>query len=160
MIELGTRFGMWTVIGRAQEDRKKGKKGAISERYRVMCRCDCGTERSVTCHSLLKKGVKSCGCRGRRTHKVKPGDRYGRWVVINEADRRDGRRYMKCRCDCGWLSDGVKLEDLVSGKSSSCGCYNVEISRARKGLKKIKLDSGKLVHSWSKLGKEFLNGNR
>src|SRR5258706_7957397 len=52
-IKQGDRFGRWTVTG----DRV-GRK--------IMCRCDCGTERSVTISNLRqrdpKKASRSCGC--------------------------------------------------------------------------------------------------
>ena len=50
----GSRFGRLTVIGRA------------ARRGYHLCRCDCGTERSIYYNSLLKGLSKSCGCLRRK----------------------------------------------------------------------------------------------
>lgn len=53
VIEVGERFGRWVVLN-------------ASDRSRILCRCDCGTERAVTAANLLNrdpsKGSRSCGC--------------------------------------------------------------------------------------------------
>jgi hypothetical protein len=52
-IDSGTRFGRWTTLARVV-----GIGGAA----RVLCRCDCGTERSVLARKLRGEESKSCGC--------------------------------------------------------------------------------------------------
>lgn len=47
------RFGRWTVIG----DKKRIGRG-----YKVLCRCDCGTERYVNKSDLRLGKSRSCGC--------------------------------------------------------------------------------------------------
>lgn len=49
-IKIGDRFGMWKVIGESNKP------------YSVMCKCDCGTVRSVYNRMLLAGKSKSCGC--------------------------------------------------------------------------------------------------
>lgn len=51
-IQIGDRFGRWTVIGPASPE-------AYQRRWN--CRCDCGTERIVA-QRMLKKQSRSCGC--------------------------------------------------------------------------------------------------
>lgn len=56
------------------------------------------------------------------------GRRFGRWVVIEETDKRtsNGAIMYKCLCDCG----NTKVVDgtiLRRGDSLSCGCYNHDI---------------------------------
>ena len=53
----GMRFGMWTVLA---ED-GKNKHGA----YKWICRCDCGTVRSVAGHTLRLGKSTCCGCNAR-----------------------------------------------------------------------------------------------
>lgn len=48
-IPKGTRYGHWTVV-----ERHEGSK--------VLCRCDCGTEREVDAYALRSGRSKSCGC--------------------------------------------------------------------------------------------------
>jgi len=50
-VTVGAVFGRWTVTG----DKHAGK---------VLCRCECGKERSVFSNSLTGDKSKSCGCMG------------------------------------------------------------------------------------------------
>lgn len=57
-IELGQRFGLWTVLEHAG-------KNANNQSY-YLCRCDCGTEKRIRGTSLKlgsrRGGTLSCGC--------------------------------------------------------------------------------------------------
>lgn len=55
-IKKGTRFGHWTVI---DEDKSLSKeKGKLY----LICKCDCGTIKSVKKDSLVEGKSSSCGC--------------------------------------------------------------------------------------------------
>lgn len=54
------------------------------------------------------------------------GQKFGRWTVIEEAGRKNGRILWKCQCECGTVRD-VLGNSLRKGASTSCGCYNREI---------------------------------
>jgi hypothetical protein len=56
---------------------------------------------------------------------VKQGDRYGRLTIIKEVERRNGRRYFLCHCDCG-NERIIPLGTMRQGKAKSCGCYAQE----------------------------------
>jgi hypothetical protein len=51
------------------------------------------------------------------------GTRIGRWLVLEETDKRDvnGGKIFHCICDCGTKKD-MQYCILVNGKSTSCGC--------------------------------------
>lgn len=51
---IGNKYGRWTIIRLSS----KNKYGAI----RVLCLCDCGTEKQVVVNSLLYGSSRSCGC--------------------------------------------------------------------------------------------------
>ena len=55
--------------------------------------------------------------------------RFGRWVVVSR-DTSKARTYWNCKCDCG-KEMSVCACSLTSGKSISCGCFNVEGTVAR-----------------------------
>jgi len=59
------------------------------------------------------------------------GQRFGRYVVIEPAESRDGA-YWVCKCDCGNIRT-VRGRTLFNGKSHGCGCANkdVQISARR-----------------------------
>lgn len=80
MVEQGNRYGRLTVI----EDRKVGER-------KILCRCDCGTERRFTIGNLVSGASRSCGCVNRarlsagRTHGVGYEDyRYSLWRSIKK----------------------------------------------------------------------------
>lgn len=53
----GTRFGRWTVLSEAEPDMHNGRR-----LRRWLCKCDCGTVRSVKEQSLKSGVSQSCGC--------------------------------------------------------------------------------------------------
>lgn len=58
--------------------------------------------------------------------KIKQGDKFGRWTV-NYCLNKNNKKYCNCTCDCGTNRD-VRQENLLDGRSKSCGCLNREIS--------------------------------
>lgn len=97
-----------------------GRNG--SEMTMWLCRCDCGTER-VVIGSMLRNGhSKSCGCGLVNRPECHPGERYGMWTVIFEAESdKNGKTMWLCRCDCG-VERQVLASRLRHGRSQSCGC--------------------------------------
>lgn len=54
------------------------------------------------------------------------GAKFGRWTVIGVGGRTNDRRQrLVCRCECGNEKE-VKVGNLRSGQSKSCGCIAVE----------------------------------
>jgi hypothetical protein len=60
---------------------------------------------------------------------VSTNQRYGRYVVVGEGQRRGKHRIFMCRCDCG-AERLVYETNLRRGTSQSCGCLNREIASA------------------------------
>ena len=106
--ETGKQYGYWTVIKRLPRDTTKGG-------VRWLCKCKCGTEKSI-CGAELRRGrTKSCGC-------VKEnniiGQHFGRLKVL----RKDPSNSQKviCQCDCGAITSVYKGH-LITGATTSCG---------------------------------------
>jgi hypothetical protein len=55
------------------------------------------------------------------------GRKFGRWMVLDFDHKVAKNKYWRCRCDCGTLKV-VGHSGLVSGASTSCGCYHRERS--------------------------------
>lgn len=53
------------------------------------------------------------------------GKRFGRWVVIDRAEKKNRKYYWLCRCDCGSVR-AVQETSLLDGSSKSCGCLQKE----------------------------------
>lgn len=121
----GQKFGMLTVLGRAENSiTPNGTK-------RVMwrCKCDCGNECVRSSPNLKKRDGTSCGCR--RAEIISnlrledlTGQRFGRLTVIERAPSNTQTRW-KCRCDCG-NEVSVLANNLKRGHTISCGCYREE----------------------------------
>jgi len=57
----------------------------------------------------------------RRKH-VEPGQKFARLTVIRETEKRSGKQYALCRCECGTVKE-YDIYSLLSGHSKSCGCF-------------------------------------
>ena len=55
------------------------------------------------------------------------GLRFGRLVVIERAENQGKRVMWRCLCECG-TEIVTRGDNLTSGRSQSCGCYNKERS--------------------------------
>ena len=65
---------------------------------------------------------------------VKKGDRYGKLTIVKEVDPHvypngKKKRMFVCRCDCDGKEIKVRLEDLRSGHTTSCGCHQKEMMK-------------------------------
>jgi hypothetical protein len=119
---IGIRFDRLVVLRRGGQD-KYGK-------IKWWCRCDCGNEVEVFGDMLCRNRTKSCGCLQKELAdgavKDLKGQRFGRWLVIEESYSDRGRCWL-CRCDCGneRIINGYQLR---SGQSQSCGCLILDLN--------------------------------
>ncbi len=97
---------------------------------RWICRCRCGTVKSVQACHLLSGHTKSCGCLARRAGAGRAldltGKRFGRLTALEPTPkRRKSSVIWRCRCDCGNEIE-CESENLTRGKVKSCGCLQAE----------------------------------
>ena len=119
------RFSHHTVL-------PTGKKRAF-----VVCRCDCGTEKTIGLTDVRSGNTATCGDRSKhplppRKKKERPdslhiGECFGQLTVLeflgySETPSRARVPKMKCGCECGTQVE-VSLWDLKTGKTKTCG-YN------------------------------------
>lgn len=62
--------------------------------------------------------------------KNRVGERFGRLLVTEAAGKKGGKNAWHCACDCG-NTCVVSGSQLVTGKTSSCGCLQRELTVAR-----------------------------
>jgi|WetSurSiteA1Bulk_404760.scaffolds.fasta_scaffold08870_2 hypothetical protein len=124
----GKRFNRLTVIKR--EKPPENIKYKTKNSY-WLCRCDCGNEKNISYSNLISGHTKSCGCykNDLMLNKIRDltGKKFGELLVIkriNNLEKRGNKRtYWLCRCDCG--NEKIILKEaLLSGCTTSCGCYN------------------------------------
>ena len=53
--------------------------------------------------------------------KIKIGDKFGRWTVLENAKVIKGHTYFECKCGCGAIKTILGYA-LYSGSTKSCGC--------------------------------------
>lgn len=53
------------------------------------------------------------------------GQKFSKLTVLNESSSIGGRSAWACQCDCGTIKN-IKTEELRSGGTKSCGCWNQE----------------------------------
>lgn len=89
----GQKFGKLTVVRFAE---KRGK-AAVWE-----CQCDCGNTVMAYGTNLTSGQATQCAdCRHAAQIIDLTGQRFGKLTVVRMAERRGGRVYWLCRCDCG-----------------------------------------------------------
>jgi len=124
-IQPGMVFGKWTIVSAHRTSTRRVERQWVR-------RCECGTENIVgETTLLLTNASKSCGC-ARPPAPLKndlTGRRFERWLVVSRLGREPAttnRDVMwQCRCDCG-VERAVKSYSLLSGVSTSCGCFQRE----------------------------------
>ncbi len=92
-----------------------------------------------------------------RTQANITGNHYGRLIVIKRAanDKHNHKRWL-CKCECG--NETTVLEnDLVTGKTRSCGCYYKD-TRAT-SAKTHGGSKTRLFHIWASMKRRCTNEN-
>ena len=126
--EHGIPDSCWEVIGRKPNNDSQGRPIWI-------CKCQCGTIKSLDRHTLLSGASKSCGCLRNKlitqnnteqgTH-ILVGTRFGKLIAIQDLGLQpygeNKRRYTLCQCDCGRPPIAVLNNTLLTGRKKSCGC--------------------------------------
>ena len=113
-IPQGSRYGMLTVLGRAEV-----RAGGLAY---WRCLCDCGKEIEVRGTDLRKGHTTSCGCKKLSTLIDETGNKYGFLTVLKYIGSTDGGGALwECKCDCGNIIT-TRADALRSGHTKSCGC--------------------------------------
>lgn len=106
--------------------------GYKNEKTYCRCICNCGKEHITSASNLISGHVKSCGCKtsefiweNRRTNLV--GLIFGRLTVVEMlyGYGKNKRTHCRCLCECG-KETIVDMYNLLNGKTSSCGCWEIE----------------------------------
>lgn len=126
---IGKRYGRLVVIGEIPKE-ERGCACRV-----VTCQCDCGNIKNIRLPNLTSGNTTSCGCFAKENARKlyeRPviGVRFGRLVGESTYYDDKGVRHAICICDCGNHTD-VRVGDLFSGMTRSCGCLRVEVSHAR-----------------------------
>ncbi len=88
------------------------------------------------------------------------GKRFGRLVVLSEAEKNNGRVRYKCLCDCG-TEVITESSYLVQGKKKSCGCLRKEVTIARSKARYSETSkrNTKLYHRYHSMYQRCTNPN-
>lgn len=131
LIDLtGQTFGRLTVL-------EKDKVRKTSGGSYWICRCECGTIKSVKSISLRNGDISSCGCyrqeqlrkaKYQKSEKEMLNKRFGKLIVKKRSEHKGngGELYWICQCDCGNIVEvrGHELRRKDENRTVSCGCYH------------------------------------
>lgn len=161
LIDLsGQKFGRWTVLRRADENKPSGTAW--------VCRCLCGVERSVAGTNLKNGQSTNCGCE--RLEKIRAasigrtsqpnafidltGHTFGRWLVLQIGPKVGKTQMWSCVCECG-AEKQVSGLNLRHGRSRSCGCLHAE--KTSEAVKKHGLIDHPIYRTWQCLKNRCMN---
>lgn len=125
----GKRFGLLVAI--------KNMGLNSHGNYAWLCKCNCGTFKTISSGQLLskKRPTNSCGCligksAAKRTLNDMTGRRHGRLVGIKRVSTvHDATARWLFQCDCGKTTE-VDGSSVRNGSIQSCGCLRSDTSRA------------------------------
>ena len=130
-IPKGTQIGSWAVLGPETRTPRKPK----GFKYRVLCRCICGKEKSVLIDGLKSGRTKSCGCQRKNqlTHGLSSTPEYRTWLRMKQrCYDENSTRYES------WGGRGIRvckqwkhsfpqfLEDMGPKPSSRCSLERID----------------------------------
>lgn len=146
---VGKKIGKLTIMKRLPM-----KKSYVE----YECLCDCGNT-IIKAHSNLVSTVGEKCCSNCKTPKVEDifGKRFGRLTAIKYIGKSKGKQTLwECKCDCGNIAI-VHHQNLKSGHTSSCGCYNSEVASERE--KEHGQSGTRLYNIWHDMIYRCYNGN-
>ena len=116
----GMQFGDLTVIEEIENSSPRLYK----------CKCSCGDEVVFERTQLTSNVVHYCGNKNNHIERTNfnnlAGQVFGRLTVLKPLSKRvDGKVVWLCQCECGNTVEVVST-NLMSGNTSSCGCYHKE----------------------------------
>lgn len=130
-VNIGDRFNRWEVL--SEVFYKTFPSGAKAKF--VTCRCQCGIVSDLRLGTLTSPTAPSisCGCYQREMTQVKNtitlplGGKFGRLTVEDNLGVVDGRNLVTVSCDCGSEKFTVRVDQLRTGITKSCGCLQREV---------------------------------
>ena len=153
---VGQKFTRWTV-------QKLHPEKDEHSFYQYDCVCDCGTIKTQNRGAIMSGRSKSCGCLNKELTSVRSkersknadvsdmiGTRFGQLIVVRKHDivNSDHKYPYVCKCDCGGEVIAAK-NNLVAGRTKSCGCLHYQSLVDRHQSYRDKFDS----QEW--IGKTF-----
>lgn len=106
----------------------------IPGKRKVICRCECGTEKAIIIKDVTKGKIKSCGCvKDSHTHTIETINeriKTSRLTALSFTDYKydtkgEKIRMCLCLCECG-KTTSARVTSLMFGETRSCGCLSVD----------------------------------
>ena len=120
------------------------------DRVYWMCKCECGTIKSIRGDSLIKGDIKACGCLHHDLEDL-TGLIFGRLLVLYRDEVRSKRSpcYWMCKCECGTIKS-IRGDGLRSHAAHSCGCLHKEIisKQTKERHRKNRIRNSDSIHAY------------
>jgi hypothetical protein len=140
---VGQEFGLLTVLERAQNHVQPNG----STKVMWKCQCSCGKIVNVRAHQLKSGHTRSCGCaqdelllENKKDKMI--GRRYNKLVVIDYSHSENGRRWWRCKCDCG---NECVVSSVYLHSPKTIGCCGCEGSKAENDMANL-LDKQNIIY--------------
>lgn len=118
---LNKEYGNWVVISYSHKK---------NDTHYWILKCDCGTTRIMSKHTLNRGKLKRCDCETFSSNKNIIGNVYGKLTVLSRCLNNPKKGYdFNCICACGNTAV-VFVYNLLNGVTTSCGCYRKELLSA------------------------------
>ena len=139
----GNRYGMLTVIRRADTDYEYVANGKKKREWKWHCKCDCGDDSYVDViqHNLLNGHTTNCGCSNRNSLVDMKDKKCGYLTVIEQVTDRSKAEHIKsggalwsCRCDCGNIVIVTGRDLRARNSTINCGCRS-KVANGRSGTR-------------------------
>lgn len=131
---IGKTYNQLTIKSFALEKSK-------DKRLQVVCKCVCGTLRTIELRKVVSGNTKTCGCGvgcNFSHNKIEmTGEKIGRVKVIKQHGTIRGKIAWLCQCDCG-NQKVISGTLLRRGESVSCGCLVID-TITKHGMSKTRL---------------------
>lgn len=132
MPATNTTYGFLRVV----EDLGMVENANGVKHHMVCCECKCGVVKDYYLANLKNGKTQSCGCIKKSGSLI--NRQFDHLKVVGEAEPRIGysngkpvkHKMVHCVCDCGNELD-VSVNNLVTGKTRSCGCLRKGSKRTR-----------------------------
>lgn len=113
------KFGDWVVLSES-----------LKRNYWTF-KCKCGCIKDVYYANLLNGKSKNCincgmKCRQKNAENAKIGKKFGRLTITKRDPAK--KNFFFCKCECGNIKS-ISYNQLLSGKTKSCGCFKKEVSK-------------------------------
>lgn len=124
MFKIGSKYANWEVLSDIQ---------VISKKRYHECKCNCGNICLVRIEVLRSASSTFCRKCMYQKEEIKPGDKFGKWTIVQEVKTEEKRKTYIVQCDCGFIrtQKAIRLRFGDSTGCRKCGSTKHDMAHSR-----------------------------